>query len=203
MDSSAYFAIALVTIAVAFFFIFKPSINAAIGRVKAIGKSGVAFGSPQEEAKKESDPRTEAEALMRDMDNALIREIEDKVEADLRSRNITGDHALRVLKRYYAGAAIGYQFEMTYTYIYGSQLDLLHYLNIYGAQPVQAIRPFYVSGSNNYPQLYTSYSFEDWLNFLKKMVLVLEDGGRILITVRGSEFLTYLTRVGRSLNKAG
>ena len=70
-------------------------------------------------------------------------------------------------------------------------------------QPAEALRPFYTLAATQYPEAYNGYSFEAWLGFLRDQLLVREDGGRLRITVRGREFLTYLTRMGRSHNKAG
>jgi len=65
------------------------------------------------------------------------------------------------------------------------------------------LRPFYTLAVTQYEDLYANYSFEQWLAFLKDSLLIREDGGRLRITVRGREFLAYLTRVGRSYNIAG
>jgi hypothetical protein len=141
---------------------------------------------------------------MRVLDNTLIREVEERITTDLRQRNLLGAEAVPVLVRILAGMQIAFGFEETYRLIWGSQLSLLNYLNTQmDGQPAEALRPFYTLAATQYPEAYNGYSFEAWLGFLRDQLLVREDGGRLRITVRGREFLTYLTRMGRSHNKAG
>ncbi len=204
MEWSLYLAGAIVILGIAFFIIFRSAINQLIHRIRSISKSGVSIDSAQKEVTTERDPRAEAEALLKELDSALIREAEEEVSKVLRERSLHGEEAKRVLLRYLAAAAIALGFEMSYRIIWGSQLSLLNYLNSQpDGQPAEALRPFYVSASSQYPESYKTYSFEQWLGFLKSQLLVREDGGQIRITVRGREFLTYLTRMGISYNKAG
>jgi hypothetical protein len=70
-------------------------------------------------------------------------------------------------------------------------------------QPTAALRPFYTPAAAQYPAVYQSYSFEQWLAFLRGQLLIRDESGQIFITVRGREFLAYLTRQGISPNKLG
>ncbi len=156
----------------------------------------------QKEVAHERDPRAEVEALMRALDSTLLREVEDRITNDLRQRNLPTEEAVRVLVRYLAGTRIELDFERIYSPILGSQLSLLNYLNTQAdGQPAEALRPFYTSAASQYPQVYSGYSFEQWLGFLQGSLLVRQDGGRLRITVKGREFLAYLTQKGRTLNK--
>lgn len=204
MDLGFYLASAVVILGIAFFIIFRQPIVALIARIRTISRTGITTEAPQREATPERDPRAEAEALMRVLDNTLIREVEEGITNELRNRNLLGAEAVPVLVRYLAGMQIAFGFEEVYRLIWGSQLSLLHYLNTrVDGDPVEAVRPFYTLAASQYPDAYNGYSFEAWLGFLRDQVLVREDAGRLRITVRGREFLTYLTRMGRSLNKAG
>jgi hypothetical protein len=140
---------------------------------------------------------------MRALDSALIREVEEGIKNDLAQRNLLGAEAVPVLVRYLAGMQIAMGFEESYRLIWGSQLSLLTYLNSQPeGQPAEALRLFYTLASSQYPEAYDGYSFESWVGFLKDHLLVREDGGRLRITVRGREFLAYLTRMGRTYAKA-
>ncbi len=204
MDSSFYLASAIAILGIVFFLIFRQPIVALIGRIRSISRAGITTDPSQREPSPERDPRAEAEALMRYLDNALIRETEDGITSDLRQRNLLGAEGIPVLVRILATMQLAFGFEETYRLIWGSQLSLLSYLNTQAdGQPTEALRPFYTLAAGQYPEAYDGYSFEAWLGFLRDQVLVRGDGGRLRMTVRGREFLTYLTRMGRSHNRAG
>jgi len=204
LDWGFYLASAIVVLGIAFFLIFRQPIVALIARIRSISRTGITTDPSQREATPERDPRVEAEALMRVLDNALVREVEEGITNELRQRNLLGAEAVPVLVRYVAGMQIAFSFEEIYRLIWGSQLNLLNYLNTrVDGEPVEVLRPFYTLAASQYPEAYGGYSFEAWLGFLRTHVLVREVAGRLRVTARGREFLTYLTRMGRGLNKAG
>ncbi|OFZ41517.1 MAG: hypothetical protein A3D92_08750 [Bacteroidetes bacterium RIFCSPHIGHO2_02_FULL_44_7] len=198
-----YMAIAVVLIFIAFFIIFRKQIIGLFPRVKSIGKGLVTLDSDQQKTKSEVDPQKEAESLMRQLDNVLIRETEDVIKAELGKKNLLGTEAVPVLIRYVAALSIAYTFSEVYRIIWGSQLNLLDYINSQNPQPSEALRVFYNSGEAQYPLIYSGYPFEQWLGFLKDQLLIREDKGLIAITVRGREFLAYLTTTGLTRNKIG
>jgi len=157
----------------------------------------------QKESTTELNPRKEAESLMRELDSALTRELEDGIKDELGKKKLLGAEGIPVLIRYLAAMSITYVFSEVYRLIWGSQLNLLDYLNSHNGQPAESLRSFYNLGATLYPEYYKEYSFEQWLGFLKDQLLIREDRGLISITVRGREFLTHLARVGLSKNKAG
>jgi len=141
---------------------------------------------------------------MRELDSALLRETEDGIQKELKQRNLVGIEAVPVLVRYVASLKIAFDFEIIYGLIFGSQLNLLNYLNTQSmGQPAEALRTFYTLAASQYPQIYSGYTFEQWLGFLKDQILLREDAGRLQVTIRGREFLAYLTRMGRAHNKPG
>ena len=198
-----YMAIAVVVIFIVFFIMFRKQIIGLFSRVKSIGKGWVALDGEQQKSKSEVDPQKEAESLMRQFDSALIREVESIIKEEFNKKKLLGAEGIPVLIRSVAALSIAYAFSETYRVIWGSQLSLLDYLNAQAPQPVVALRGFYNLGTSQYPFYYTAYSFEQWLGFLKDQLLIREDGGLIGITVRGREFLAYLTTQGLSRNKAG
>lgn len=198
-----YIALAVVIVVIAFFLIFREKILELLDRVKTISKNGVTLDSKQQNSKTEVDPQMEAESLMRQFDSALIRETEDLIKDELKKKNLIGAEGISVLTRYVAVLSIAYTFSEVYRIIWGSQLNLLDYLNTQSQQPIVALRTFYNSAASQYPFYYSTYTYEQWLGFLKDRLLIREDSGLIGITVRGREFLTYLTTLGLTRYKAG
>jgi len=194
---------AITIIVLVFLVMFHKQINALISRIKSIGREGVILDSERQESRTEIDPRVEAENLMRQLDNKLILEVEDLIKGELSKKKLLGAEGVPVLIRYVSALSIAYSFSEAYRMIWGSQLSLLDYLNTNDPQPTTALRPFYNLGASQYPAIYQAYTFEQWLNFLKAHLLIREDVGLTGITVRGREFLTYLTTAGLSRNKAG
>ncbi len=196
-------AIALVLIVVVFFVMFRKQIVDLLGRVKSIGKNGVLLESGEQKSNVAVDPQKEAEALMRQFDSVLVREVEDSIKKELGEKSLLGVEAVPVLIRHVAALSIAYSFSEIYRSIWGSQISLLDYINAQSPQPVGALKVFYSSGATQYPAGYSNYPFEQWLAFLKRNILIREDNALISITVRGREFLTYLTTTGLSRNKIG
>jgi hypothetical protein len=54
------------------------------------------------------------------------------------------------------------------------------------------------------PDFYANYSFDQWLNFMVAQVLVrVDNGDEVSITVAGREFLKSVVQQGLSFNKTG
>ena len=202
MEINCTIIITVAIVAISFFLIFRKQIMQLFSRVKSIGPSGVSLDLAEQKSKPEVDPRAEAESLMRQLDNILIRETEDNIKAELKKRNLLGVEVVPVLIRYLAGLSIAYNFSEIYRIIFGSQLNLLDYLNTRSSQPIEALKAFYNSVASVYP-LYKEYSFEQWLGYLKSQLLIRDDSGSISITVKGREFLGFLTQLGLTRNKIG
>lgn len=142
---------------------------------------------------------------MRQPASQLLREHEDEIAAWLRERGLTGTETIPLLTRYVAAVNINFAFERIYRLIFGSQLRLLQHMNTQpaGQLPVSAAQVFYIAARAQHLQFYTTYPFDQWLQFLINSVLVKRIDSRIGITVRGGEFLTHLTKEGLTLNKEG
>jgi len=185
-----------------FFVIFRKQIIPLFSKVKSIGPSGISLDLAGQKSKPEVDPKAEAEALMRQLDSVLVRQLEDNIKMEFGKKNLLGAEGVPVLIRYLAALSIAYNFSEIYRIIFGSQLSLLDYLNTQHPQPIEALRPFYNSVASVYP-FYKEYSFEQWLGYLKSQLLIRDDSGSISITVKGREFLAFLTQLGLTRNKIG
>jgi len=98
---------------------------------------------------------------------------------------------------------VAYHHEITWAYIFKSQILMLAELNRKaGIMPLTEARAFYDNAKITYPQVYSNYSFNEWLAFIKSQQLLIHHPSDMLeITVRGKDFLKYLTHWGRSADE--
>jgi hypothetical protein len=190
---------------------FHGPIAGLLNRIRKIGPTGVeadsAAAAQEKVAAQEGNLKTQvspgAEELLQTFDNQVVLEAERNVRTDLEKRKIVEQpERERVLIRVAAVTGICFLFERAYVLIFGSQLWLLQALNS-AVRTKQEILPIYTNAKAAAPQLYSQYSFEQWLNFLVSQSLILINGETVAITVRGREFLKYLIQEGHTLQKTG
>lgn len=185
-------------------FMFRNEIAGMLNRTRSIGNGAVRIDPAQQGAVVEKDPQIEAEKLIREVHSDLIQEAEEHLTKELNKRGLSGDPALRVAIRYASANWIMLDFERIYRLIWGSQLNLLSYLNTQRqGHPREAFRLFYTPAANLYPEAYEHMSYDQWLAFLLDNLLLREDDRQLRITVKGCEFLTHLAKVGYTLDKVG
>ncbi len=133
----------------------------------------------------------------------LIKEAEERIYKSLEELNINNDsEKVKVLAKHHANLQIRSAYSEMYHVIFGSQLLLLQSLNVQ-SKPVepQFLVTFYESAKYQYPEFYKTYTFENYINFLKSVGLINTENGNYFITVLGRGFLTYLAETGRNLNR--
>jgi hypothetical protein len=98
-----------------------------------------------------------------------------------------------------AKAVIVSQFERAEANIYASQLDLLHYLNSRagGEAPSRLKELFYDPARNKFPDVYKSYAFEAYLQFLAAAFFIANTGTQVAITAMGREYLLWRVEQSR------
>jgi hypothetical protein len=93
----------------------------------------------------------------------------------------------------------GYLHEITWAYIYRSQIAALTELNANGGLlPIASIRAHFDKAAVEYPTTYAHYSFQQWMNFLETQqgLFVRHPSDMIEITLRGRDFLKFMTHWG-------
>jgi hypothetical protein len=83
--------------------------------------------------------------------------------------------------------------ERNYNVIFGSQLQLLAQANgAGGVRPIVA-RNLYEAAKSTHPEVYRTFSFEQWIGFLQEGGLItVESSGNYLLTSYGRGFLKYI-----------
>lgn len=186
-------------------FVFRQPMTRLLDRTRRIGKAGLEAG---EQPKELSQPvgASASEELRRLFDNALLVQREEMIRAEL-GRLSFKDSTDRetFLVRVLAAASIVQSFEQIYGGIWGSQLTALQFLNsadLTGVDPV-FVRPWYDQAVAWHPEMYESYTFDQWLGFLRSQALIVNTATGIAISLEGREFLKYLLHQGYSLYKRG
>lgn len=128
----------------------------------------------------------------------IINDQEVLIKEDLEKRNLDYSGSTNeVLIRHLAASQISCWFETTYNTIFGSQIELLKHLNVTpeGATYEYASN-FYDIVKNQYPDQLSTWSLENYLQYLFDTRLIEKKENNLFITQTGIEFLTLLTKVG-------
>lgn len=193
-------------LAVVFIIIFRSQIATFLLSIRRLTREGIEIAPQSQQATREPAPVTtssavEAERLMR-ADSPILLEQENRIRQDIQSHGLSGQDLVNVLVRRLAVYQWSYFFESVYSVIWGSQLRILQYLNPLSTGALIAnVQTFYAEAARQYPAAFASYPFENYIRYLESMQLITKSNGNVAITPRGREFLVYLTRMGKALNK--
>lgn len=200
----------IVILGLALLYQHRGAIGRLIDRIKSIGKGGVdatgasSLATKQAETKEIVPQPSAAGKLLKDFDNQLLLEQEALITKFLSEENVTDPvEREQVLTRYLAGSYLIIRFDSAFRSIFGTQLRALEMLNSSEPEglPFAAVEAWYEVGKATYPVMYKdgAYTFEDWLGFMHRMVLVKTVNTHLHITVFGREFLKYLLDMGRNI----
>lgn len=143
-----------------------------------------------------SPPSFDATEFLRIAYNSSLQsEIENGVRAAAPQNDPTARESYFV--RIISVGSIAYLYDIIWAYIYRSQIFLLMDLNR-RILPLYEVKTYYTRAANENAVVYAHYSFEQWMSFLRNYVLTIQLPGDTLgITIRGKDFLKYLTHFGR------
>jgi len=134
--------------------------------------------------------------LYRSTDVILTKEAEELVRK-LANEFLSGNERENFLVRFLTIGSIVFQFEITWYNIFASQIEALQQLNS-GPLKREDLFQYYTHAAATYPHVYATYSFDQWIGYMRGQILLREDGDQINITVRGRAFLKYLIDNARS-----
>ena len=128
--------------------------------------------------------------------------MENAIEKDPRLQLITSDQdKVKVLTRQLSAAQLMIRFEQVYREIFGSQINLLQFLNSRPqGETDENLKVFYDHAVTEYPNL-ANYPYTDYLNYLHRSGLITRRGELNLLSQLGRAFLEYLIREGYSLTR--
>jgi hypothetical protein len=134
--------------------------------------------------------------LQRPNVHPLILQQEDRIRSDLHRLSLSQKPVdpPPLLVENLATAQLLLSAEQTYRVIFGSQINALKHLNIAYFVTRSQIKDFYDSASLQFPQLYSKYTFDQYIGFLEARGLITSDDcGRYSITPAGQAFLQWLS----------
>jgi len=94
---------------------------------------------------------------------------------------------------------VAYLHDVTWFTIFKSQFLMLLDINAKnGFLSLTDAKVYYDRAVAEYPRIYSNYSFDDWLGFMRQQELLLRHASNMLeITFKGKDFLKYSTHWGR------
>jgi hypothetical protein len=134
----------------------------------------------------------------------LTAEIENNIKI-IAHNNQPNDHE-GFYARFIGVGLISYTHDMTWAYIFKSQLLMLADVNRRnGNLPLSDAKTYYDKAASEYPKIYENYSFQQWMDYMYSQQLLIRHPSDMLeITYRGNDLLKYLAHWGRDANvKAG
>jgi len=144
-----------------------------------------------------SDPTFDAKEWFR---LAYISPLTTEGEKNIRiiARRNQPDDREGFLARFIGVGLVAYLHDLTWAYIYKSQLLMLLEMNRKGGwMSLADAKIYYDQAVIAYPAIYSNYSYEQWLDFMKQRQLFIHHPSNMLeITIHGKDFLKYLTHWG-------
>jgi hypothetical protein len=192
------------------FLVFRKPLIALLQRVNTLkaGKEGFSLDATvtavaiQREPKVETGLKSnEAEERLKMVKRAVIppsvQQREEWIRADLKKMNLdeTRCETVDLLIQHLALMQATASAERIYRTIFGSQIALLKVLNTHVVTPRAGAEVVYEVAKSKFPELYNTYSFQQWLNYLisNGLITATTEPEQFSITVDGREFLKWMT----------
>lgn len=190
--------------AVFFVFLFRKSLFGLISRITSIDKGGIKVSQTPEAQREEQKKEAVQELLLAIGDSIVLRDVEGRIEKDLKGRGLETDgDTIKVLIKHLGATKILLEFEQIHNLIFGSQIFLLKKLNEVAGQgkPREFIAAYFEHAKSLFPEQLGNWSLEQYLAFLIVRLLVTTQGNIFHITNLGVEYLTWMIRNGRREDK--
>jgi hypothetical protein len=189
--------------ALIFIFVFKKAIREFIGKIKSVGKEGLKTESSQttevEEKRKQA-----VEELMKFGDSNVTHELESYIFKDLKQQGLNTDSdTVKVLIRHLAATQLALDFEQIYNIIFGSQIFLLRKLNEAAGTGlnIDIIKTHFKYVQGLFDEQLNNWTMEQYLSFLFRKTLITVKDNNYHITIKGVDFLVWLTKTARIENR--
>lgn len=191
-------------IALVFLAMFRKNISELITRITSIDRSGIK-AAPAPEAQREENRVEAVQGLLASIgETIVIREVEARIRQELQDKGLgISPDTVKVLVRHLAATQILLEFEQIHSLIFGSQIFLLKKLNevVGQGRPSEFVAQHFEHVRKIFSGQLGSWSFDQYMGFLRARSLVTQHGAVYHITNIGVEYLTWIARSGRSDDK--
>lgn len=175
------------------------SIGGLLGRVTKVGVGGIEAAQVQASGAKPATPTAAQLPASDPLVEPIIRRYRAYLDANARDPAQREEIALHHAAR----QEIWLWHEWRYRSIFGSQLKLIESASSSGAVPVGEARRIYDAAKAATPQIYGSYSFEQWLMWLTQNGLLNQDVASVHPTPLARDFLVWMDSQRLSRQKPG
>jgi hypothetical protein len=185
---------------------FRKQIGSLLGRVTSIDKSGIKTQSAPELQLEDHKRAEVAHELMQAIGSSVaLNDVEGRIRAELAAKSLPVDsETSKVLLKYLAATTLRVEFEQIHSLIFGSQIFLLKKLNEVAGRgrPRADLQKHFEHVKGLYPESFSDWGLEQYIEFLVGRSLVIETGGIFHITNLGNDYLVWITRSNRPENRA-
>ncbi len=195
--------IAFIILVWVFLITFRRDVASILTRVQRVGRDGVSMMTQSVNVSSASF-RTAEELLESVIVTPVLSKMEQTIRQEIKDKRLEeSDRCQDVLIRHLASSQLSTFYESVYGEIWGGQIKILQRLN--SSRPegahIDQIKPLYEEITQQYPNIINIITFSKYWNFLESNQLVITKENMVVITDLGVEFLTYLIRSGKNLNK--
>ncbi len=195
-------------VAIIIVLILRKTIINLLNRINKIGFAGIAAEAVQQKDSIEGiqpEKGIKNEVLEKGLgifSNHTLERISNKVQEESKVNTLKStEDKIDILYKYSQALYLILTFERLYNSIYGSQLDILQRTNT-NTENRETLKRFYDSAVKKYPEFYSNYTYDQYLDFLiSQDLIIFNDEGNCSITWLGRDFLKFLIESGKSLNK--
>jgi hypothetical protein len=183
-----------------------------IDRIRKAGTKdfGVEFSSLQDKEpahgalpSKNTGAGSNLENLLKNFNDNSLKFVDKIIEKETSlSRIKDPKDKVKVLTDYSKLLVFIVNFNRTYNLIYGSQLDILFYLETNKSSKKSFLKKYYDKAVDLYPDVYNNYNFNQYLYFLESSNLTENiDDVQVKLTDFGKDFLKYIYDSGLSTKR--
>ncbi|HHF7372168.1 TPA: hypothetical protein ACRB0F_001681 [Legionella anisa] len=122
----------------------------------------------------------------------VFYESQTKINSDLLTKLGNKEAVNELCKNNFPIIFLNYSFFKIYLNIFGTQIELLFYLNSIHQVKEQNLQQFYLKGKEQYPDVYNNITFNSYILFLKNNGLIQDLDGNYSITPLGRDFIKFL-----------
>lgn len=176
---------------------FRVELRDVISRIKSVGTTGFEVRAKPQKTQGVAPDLVVAQPSNVDFPYVFGLMLES-VDKDI--SNISSEDVLEALRQNGAFWRTVYVFENIYSFIFGGQLGLLWMLNQLGdnGMPMADVEREWVAYKERFKPHLDSWEMGPFLKFLYVNELAEERDGVLRITIKGKEFLVWMTKTGRS-----